>query len=189
VERNAYERSLLIDSTYFSAFKRSELLFSALDRIGSRTVRRITSRVLLAARAACHAWPFDRERQGCFSHGSDEGGGCSDGNAADAARRLRATLFRRSESARNDNGDGVATQPLSDQPTIRPATPVAIPGCIPTALAIIERGDACIATRPTNWWGCLLVELLGSVKKHPSLALPFGPPLSLPRSVGWQTAG
>lgn len=38
------------------------------------------------------------------------------------ARRLRASLFRGTESARNDNGDA-ATQPLSGQPTIQPAAP------------------------------------------------------------------
>lgn len=115
-------------------------------------------------------------------------GGWSDGNEAGtayrvAARRLRATLFRRRESARNDNGGAaprrnpLATSQPSGQPP-QAALVTTTPECIPTALAIIERGDACIATRPTNGWGCLLVELLRSVKKNTLVSLT----LSLSRS-------
>lgn len=60
-----------------------------------------------------------------------------------------------------------ASQP-SGQP---PLVVVTTPERIPTASANIERGDACIATRPTNWWGCLLVELLRSAKNIPSFSL------------------
>lgn len=60
-----------------------------------------------------------------------------------------------------------ASQPSSQSP---PAATVATPECIPTVM-IIEGGDACIATRPTKWWGCLLVELLCPAKNIPSLPL------------------
>jgi len=72
-----------------------------------------------------------------------------------------------------------ASQPSGQPPLVAAVT---TPECIPTALAIIERGDTCIATRPTNWWGCLLVELLRSAKNiSPSLSLSLS--LSLSRSI------
>lgn len=114
----------------------------------------------------------------CLSHG-----GCDDdidvGVACRVvARRLRASLFRGTESARNDNGDA-ATQPLSGQPTIRPAAP-----------SRYRRHPRMHPHRVGDYrgWGCVYRhaadKLVGvsaggitlSGKKHPvSLPLPSSP--------------
>ena len=120
------------------------------------------------------------------------------------ARRLRAPL-RETNSRRNDNG-GATTQPLTqaNQPTSRRTIQLAGQPVVLSLPAVssqppryrsdnphqpplktTRRGVACIATRPTNWRGCLLVELLRLAKTHPPrLTLTLSLSLSIPLLLG-----